>query len=110
MCSVAFAYDKTIVLWIVVEFSFSHIVDAFDVFFGTVIKDYLTGTCLTNDIRNQSLGAIIQCLRFEIIPSKESELPNSCTAVGKEQDILVNKKSVPTNVTPFFLLLAPLSE
>ena len=110
MSSVAFAYDNPIVRWILVKFSFSYIVDALDVFFGTFIKDHLTGTCLTNDIRNQPLGTIVQCLCFQIIPSKESELPNSCTTVGKEQDLLVNKKSVPTNVTPFFPFLDPLSE
>ena len=110
MSSVAFAYDNPIVRWILVKFSFSYIVDALEVFFGTFIKDHLTGTCLTNDIRNQSLGTIVQCLCFQIIPSKESELPNSSTAVGEEQEILVNKKSVPANVTPFFRFLDPLSE
>ena len=84
MSSAVFAYDKTIVRWVVVKLSFSHIVDSFDVFFGTLIKDHLTGSRLTNDIRDQSFVAIVQCLCFQIIPSKETELPNSCTTGGNE--------------------------
>ena len=97
MSSVAFAYNKYIVRCVAVKFSFSRIVDAFDVFFAILVKDQLTDTRLTNDIRYQAFGAIVQCLCFQIIPSKETEPPNSCTTVGKEQDILVTRNlSLPT--------------